>query len=157
MATCNMWPLKNIASRVIKYGSTRHQCGPKPFLPSKQRKLCCWYSASIWGGLSAFASALSTPQYGVNLGELLIYPAVNELDNAITVTSTMPDNRLAKGSNFKIAVDIGLPVEILLTTGANAHQRMMSGSSFALPKLTAYVICIANAAPPNRLMGEALA
>ena len=69
----------------------------------------------------------------------------------------MPDSRLAEGSNFKIAGDIGLPVEKLLTTGANAHQRMMSGSSFAVPKLTAYVICIANAAPPNRLMGKALA
>ena len=83
--------------------------------------------------------------------------AQNALDNAITVTSTLPNDRLADVSNFGIAVDIGLPVEILLTTGANAHQRMMSGSSFAVPKLTAYVICIANAAPPNRLMGEALA
>ena len=100
---------------------------------------------------------ISAGNNGVNHGELPIYPAVNELDNTITVNSTMPDSRLAKGSNFKIAVDIGLPVEILLTTGANAHQRMMSGSSFAVPKLTAYVICIANAAPPNRLMGEALA
>ena len=100
---------------------------------------------------------ISAGNNGVNLGELPFYPAVNALDNAITVTSTMPDNRLAEGSNFKIAVDIGLPVEILLTTGANAHQRMMSGSSFALPKLTAYVICIANAATPNLLTGKALA
>jgi hypothetical protein len=71
---------------------------------------------------------------------LPIYPAVNALDNAIIVTSTMPDIRLAEGSNFKIAVDIDLPVKNLLATGANVHQRMMSGSSFAVPKLTAYVI-----------------
>ena len=61
----------------------------------------------------------------------------------------MLDGRLADRSNFGKAVDIGLPAENLLTIGVNAHQRMMSGSSFAVPKLTAYVICIANAAPPN--------
>ena len=43
-------------------------------------------------------------------------------------------------------------LKICWQAGVNAHQRMMSGSSFAVPKLTAYVICIANAAgsqPPN--------
>jgi hypothetical protein len=69
----------------------------------------------------------------------------------------MPDGRLAEGSNFGIAVDIGLPAENLLATGVNADQRMMSGSSFAVPKLTAYVICIANAATPNQPKGKALA
>jgi hypothetical protein len=100
---------------------------------------------------------ISAGNNGVDLDELPIYPAVNALDNAITVTSTMPDGRLAEGSNFGIAVDIGLPAENLLATGVNAHQRMMSGSSFAVPKLTAYVICIANAATPNRPKGKALA
>jgi hypothetical protein len=100
---------------------------------------------------------ISAGNNGVNLGELPIYPAVNALENAITVTSTMPDGQLAEGSNFGIAVDIGLPAENLLANGVNAHQRMVSGSSFAVPKLTAYVICVANAAAPNRLTGKALA
>ena len=69
----------------------------------------------------------------------------------------MPDGRLANGSNFGTAVDIGLPAENLLASGVNAQQRVMSGSSFAVPKLTAYVICVANAAAPNRLTGKALA
>ena len=100
---------------------------------------------------------ISAGNNGVNLGETPIYPAVNTLDNAITVTSTMPDGGLADGSNFGIAVDIGLPAENLLATGADEQQRMMSGSSFAVPKLAAYVICIVNAATPNRLTGKALA
>ena len=100
---------------------------------------------------------ISAGNNGVNLGELPIYPAVNALENAITVTSTMPDGQLAEGSNFGNAVDIGLPAENLLARGVNAQQRMMSGSSFAVPKLTAYVICVANAAAPNRLTGKALA
>jgi hypothetical protein len=100
---------------------------------------------------------ISAGNNGVDLGELPIYPAVNALDNAITVTSTMPDGRLADGSNFGTAVDIGLPAENLLATGVDESQRMMSGSSFAVPKLTAYVICIANAAMPNHLTGKALA
>ena len=77
--------------------------------------------------------------------------AHNALDNAITVTSTLPNGRLANASNFGIAVDIGLPAEKLLATGVNAHQRIMSENSFAVAKLTAYVICMANATTPNRL------
>ena len=100
---------------------------------------------------------ISAGNNGVNLGESPIYPAVNTLDNAITVTSTMPNGGLADGSNFGIAVDIGLPAENLLATGADEQQRMMSGSSFAVPKLAAYVICIVNAATPNSLTGKALA
>lgn len=100
---------------------------------------------------------ISAGNNGVNLGELPIYPAKNALENAITVTSTMPDGQLAEGSNFGIAVDIGLPAENLPARGVNAHQRIMSGSSFAVPKLTAYVICVANAAAPNRQTGKALA
>ena len=100
---------------------------------------------------------ISAGNNGVNLGELPIYPAVNALENAITVTSTMPDGQLAEGSNFGIAVDIGLPAENLPARGVNAHQRIMSGSSFAVPKLTAYVICVANAAATNRQTGKALA
>lgn len=100
---------------------------------------------------------ISAGNNGVDLGELPIYPAKNALENAITVTSTMPDGQLAEGSNFGIAVDIGLPAENLPARGVNAHQRIMSGSSFAVPKLTAYVICVANAAAPNRQTGKALA
>ena len=40
---------------------------------------------------------ISAGNNGVDLGELPIYPAVNALDNAITVTSTMLDGRLADG------------------------------------------------------------
>jgi hypothetical protein len=100
---------------------------------------------------------ISAGNNGVDLDELPIYPAVNALDNAITVTSTTPDGRLADGSNFGTAIDIGLPAENLLATGAVEHRRMVSGSSFAVPKLTAYAICIVNAAAPTRLTGKALA
>ena len=77
--------------------------------------------------------------------------AHNALDNAITVTSTLPNGRLADGSNFSIAINIGLPADNLLATGVNAHQRIKSESSFAVAKIAAYVICIANATTPNRL------
>ena len=77
--------------------------------------------------------------------------AQNALDNAITVTSTLPNDRLADVSNFSIAVDIGLPAENLVATGVNAHQRIMPKSSFAVAKLAAYVICMVNAMTPNRL------
>ena len=77
--------------------------------------------------------------------------AHNALDNAITVTSTLSNCRLADGSNFGMAVDIGLPAENLLATGVNAHQRILSESSFAVVNLAAYAICMANATTPNRL------
>ena len=77
--------------------------------------------------------------------------ARNTLDNAITVASSLPNGRLADGSDFGIAVDIGLPAENLLATGVNAHQRILSESSFAVVNLAAYAICMANATTPNRL------
>ena len=50
-----------------------------------------------------------------------------------------------------MAVDIGLPAENLLATVVNAHQRILSESSFAVVNLAAYAICMVNATTPNRL------
>ena len=121
-------------------------------------------SARDWDAFFAAAARhpdilfiISAGNNGLDLGASPIYPAVNNLPNALTVTSTLADGTLADGSNFGQAVDIGLPAENLLATGIGQQQRMMSGSSFAVPKLTGYAICIAHGMAQSQKNGHGLA
>ena len=71
-----------------------------------------------------------------------VYPAVNELENILVVTSTLTDGQLATGSNFSPSVNIGLPAETLLARGLGGTKKIVSGSSFAVPKLAAFAACL---------------
>ena len=46
---------------------------------------------------------------GQDLAEAAIYSAVNDLPNALTVTSTLADGRLPTDSSFGEVVDMGVP------------------------------------------------
>ena len=71
-----------------------------------------------------------------------VYPALNELENILVVTSTLTDGQLAQGSNFGRSVNIGLPAETLLARGLGDTKKLVSGSSFAVPKLAAFAACL---------------
>lgn len=90
---------------------------------------------------------------GVNLSENPVYPAVNDLDNIITVTSTLGDGSIAEGSNDGAMIDIGLAAEDMPSSGIDARPQSVSGSSFAVPKLAAYALCLA--ARNKSLAGDA--
>ena len=100
---------------------------------------------------------ISAGNNGLDLGKQPIYPAVNQLSNAITVTSTLGNGTVADGVNFGKYVGIGLPAENLTATGVNDQETLMSGSSFAVPKLAAYAICIAAGGKDKAMDGAELA
>ena len=84
---------------------------------------------------------------GLDLADTAIYPAVNDLPHALTVTSTFADGRLPAESNFGQVVDIGVPAEAMHATGIDYEQKQVSGSSFAVPKLAGFALCLASAGP----------
>jgi len=84
---------------------------------------------------------------GLDLADTAIYPAVNDLPHALTVTSTFADGRLPAESNFGEVVDIGVPAEAMNATGIDYEKRQVSGSSFAVPKLAGFALCLATARP----------
>ena len=90
---------------------------------------------------------------GRDLADAAIYPAVNDLPNALTVTSTFSDGRLPKESNFGEVVDIGVPAEAMKATGIDYEKRQVSGSSFAVPKLAGLALCM-NAAGSTTMAGN---
>jgi len=90
---------------------------------------------------------ISAGNNGFDLSQNPIYPAVNSLTNAITVTSTFADGTLPEDANYGAAVAIGTPAEKLLAAGSDSYQRQVSGSSFAVPRLAAYALCLAAATP----------
>ncbi|NDG37738.1 MAG: hypothetical protein EBY34_08520, partial [Alphaproteobacteria bacterium] len=94
---------------------------------------------------------------GVDLSKQPIYPAVNQLSNTLTVTSTLKDGSLADGVNFGQDVSIGLPAENLPAIGVGNQETMMTGSSFAVPKLAGYAICIVASTKTAKMDGAALA
>jgi hypothetical protein len=100
---------------------------------------------------------ISAGNDGKDIDILPVYPAINKLENALTVTSTLSDGRIAAGSNFGRGVDIGLPAENLTLAGPDGIIRKQSGSSFAVPKLAAYAACIQISEPSKSLNGAALA
>ena len=84
---------------------------------------------------------------GRDLADAAIYPAVNDLPNALTVTSTFADGRLPAESNFGQVVDIGVPAEAMNATGIDYEKRQVSGSSFAVPKLAGFALCLTTKDP----------
>jgi hypothetical protein len=84
---------------------------------------------------------------GLDLANTAIYPAVNDLPHALTITSTFADGRLPAESNFGQFVDIGVPAEAMNATGIDYEQKQVSGSSFAVPKLAGFALCLASAGP----------
>ena len=100
---------------------------------------------------------ISAGNNGVNIDKSPIYPAVNNLGNALTVTSTLMDGKLAQGSNYGTMVDVGLPAENLSTIGIDGISVRKSGSSFAVPKLAAYITCLIQTDPQLAGNGNALA
>ena len=85
---------------------------------------------------------VSAGNNGQDIGLKPVYPAVNELENILVVTSTLTDGQLATGSNFSPSVNIGLPAETLLARGLGDTKKLVSGSSFAVPKLAAFAACL---------------
>ena len=90
---------------------------------------------------------------GQDLADAAIYPAVNDLPNALTVTSTFADGRLPTESNFGKVVDIGVPAEQMTATGIDYEKKQVSGSSFAVPKLAGLALCM-NAAGSTTMAGN---
>lgn len=75
---------------------------------------------------------------GVDIDSNAIYPAVLDLPNLITVTSSDGFGRLARGSNWgNQSVDIMLPAENLPITDFRGASGVASGSSYAVPRLAA--------------------
>ena len=86
---------------------------------------------------------VSAGNNGHDIGQTPLYPAVNDLENILVVTSTLADGQLATGSNFGRSVDIGLPAESLLAQGLDHTKTLVAGSSFAVPKLAGFAACLA--------------
>lgn len=82
---------------------------------------------------------VSAGNNGVDLGLRPVYPAVFTWPNLLTVTSVLPDGRVAPGSNFGEAVAVGVAAEELTARGIDGVSASVSGSSFAVPIVTAWL------------------
>lgn len=81
---------------------------------------------------------ISAGNDGRNIDRDPVYPAALSLANAIVVTSSEPDGRLARGSNFGArSVDIMTPGERIPVTDHRGAPGKASGSSFAVPRIAA--------------------
>lgn len=75
---------------------------------------------------------------GRDLDKVPVYPAALGLDNILTVTSADADGRLARGSNWgALRVDVMAPGEQIAVTDHRGAAGKASGSSFAVPRITA--------------------
>lgn len=75
---------------------------------------------------------------GRDLDKTPVYPAALGLDNILTVTSADADGRLARGSNWGASrVDVMVPGEQVAVTDHRGAAGKASGSSFAVPRVTA--------------------
>ena len=81
---------------------------------------------------------ISAGNNGRNIDERPVYPAALRLENAIVVTSSYRDGRLAKGSNWGLrSVDLMLPAEELEAIDHRGVSTQVSGSSFAVARIAA--------------------
>ncbi|MAN81402.1 MAG: hypothetical protein CMM77_07905 [Rhodospirillaceae bacterium] len=102
-------------------------------------------AASDWGAFARAAKArphmlfiVSAGNDGRDLDKVPVYPAALDLDNILTVTSAEIDGRLARGSNWGASgVDIMVPGEQVAVTDHRGAAGKASGSSFAVPRVTA--------------------
>jgi len=70
-----------------------------------------------------------------------VYPAGFDLDNMIVVTSSDAFGRLAQGSNWGAqAVDVMVPAERIAVVDHRGAAGLGSGSSFAVPRVTALAV-----------------
>ena len=75
---------------------------------------------------------------GRDLDKAPVYPAALGLDNILTVTSADVDGRLARGSNWGATrVDVMVPGEHVPVIDHRGAAGKASGSSFAVPRVTA--------------------
>lgn len=75
---------------------------------------------------------------GRDLDKVPVFPAALGLDNILTVTSADADGRLARGSNWGASrVDVMVPGEQVAVTDHRGAAGKASGSSFAVPRVTA--------------------
>jgi|GEM_PF-432092 len=85
---------------------------------------------------------------GINIDDQPIYPAAFDLDNILTVTSSLSGGELAEGSNWgSTGVDILVEGEEILTYGFADRLRMVSGSSYAVARVSALASCLLAANP----------
>ena len=117
--------------------------------------------ASDWDSLQPVIEAhpnvafvLSAGNDGSDLANRPVYPAIFPSANILTVTSVLADGHIAPGSNFGVAVDLGVPAEGLSVRGIDGLPATVSGSSFAVPIATAWLAGLQTASP--ELQGEAL-
>jgi len=84
---------------------------------------------------------ISAGNNGRDIDKAPVYPASLGLANAIVVTSSEIDSRLAQGSNWgATSVDIMVPGERIPVTDHRGAPGKASGSSFAVPRVTALAV-----------------
>lgn len=98
-----------------------------------------------WSGFAAAAAThtemlfiVSAGNDGRDIDQTPLYPASLRLDNLVVVTSSDAFGRLAPGSNWGAAsVDLMVPAEGLAVTDYRGALGTGSGSSYAVPRVTA--------------------
>jgi len=84
---------------------------------------------------------ISAGNNGRDIDKQPVYPAALGLSNTIVVTSSEPDGRLAQGSNWGAqSVDIMVPGERMRVIDHRGAPGKASGSSFAVPRITALAV-----------------
>ncbi|MDA0998639.1 MAG: S8 family serine peptidase [Proteobacteria bacterium] len=84
---------------------------------------------------------VSAGNNGRDIDRQPVYPAALQLPNMIVVTSSENDGRLAQGSNWGASsVDIMVPGERIAVTDHRGAPGKASGSSFAVPRVTALAV-----------------
>ncbi len=88
---------------------------------------------------------------GRDLDKVPVFPAALGLDNILTVTSADADGRLARGSNWGASrVDVMVPGEQVAVTDHRGAAGKASGSSFAVPRVSALAARLAAKHPDWR-------
>lgn len=84
---------------------------------------------------------VSAGNNGRDIDKTPVFPAALPLSNTIVITSSEPDGRLARGSNWGVEhVDIMVPGERIEVVDHRGAPGKASGSSFAVPRVTALAV-----------------
>ena len=91
---------------------------------------------------------ISAGNNGRDIDQMPVYPAALDLPNTIVVTSSTLDGRLAQGSNWGAThVDIMVPGERVDVIDHRGAVGKASGSSFAVPRVSALAVRLLAANP----------